>query len=63
MKVFSFFLVMVLFVFNTAIKAETLSAGKPVDIVVYRSPTCDMLWKMAGTFEKKQLYCQRHRYR
>ena len=52
MKVFSFFLVMVLFVFNTAIKAETLSAGKPVDIVVYRSPTCECCGKWLEHLKK-----------
>ena len=52
MKVFSFFLVMVLFVFNAAIKAETLSAGKPVDIVVYRSPTCKCCGKWLEHLKK-----------
>ena len=52
MKVFSFFLVMVLFVFNTAIKAETLSGGKPVDIVVYRSPTCECCGKWLEHLKK-----------
>ena len=28
-------------IFNAGIKAETLSAAKPIDIVVYRSPTCE----------------------
>ena len=52
MKVFSFFLVMVLFVFNAAIKAETLSADKPVDIVVYRSPTCECCGKWLEHLKK-----------
>ncbi len=52
MKVFSFFLVIVLFVFNTAIKAETLSADKPVDIVVYRSPTCECCGKWLDHLKK-----------
>jgi len=26
--------------FNAAIQAETIKAGKPVDIIVYRSPSC-----------------------
>jgi len=36
-----FFLAISLLIFNTGIKAETLSTSKPVDIVVYRSPTCE----------------------
>ena len=41
MKVFKIFLIISLLVFNTSIKAKTIEAGKPVDIVVYRSPTCE----------------------
>jgi hypothetical protein len=40
MKVLKGFLVIGLLVFNAGIKAETLSASKSVDIVVYRSPSC-----------------------
>ena len=40
MKVLSIFLAIGLLVFNAGIQAETIKAGKPVDIVVYRSPTC-----------------------
>ena len=40
MKVLSIFLAIALLVFNAAIQAETIKAGKPVDIVVYRSPSC-----------------------
>ena len=41
MKVLNIFLAIALLVFNAGIKAETLSADKPIDIVVYRSPTCE----------------------
>lgn len=41
MKVFNIFLLMVLLVFTAGIRAETQAAGKPVDIVVYRSPSCE----------------------
>jgi hypothetical protein len=42
MKVLNiFFLAMGLLIFNAGIKAETLPAAKPIDIVVYRSPTCE----------------------
>ncbi|MDD1613437.1 MAG: DUF411 domain-containing protein [Methylococcaceae bacterium] len=40
MKVLSIFLAIALLVFNAGIQAETIKAGKPVDIVVYRSPSC-----------------------
>ena len=45
MKVLSIFPAIALLVFNAGIQAETLSAGKPVDIVVYRSPTCNCCGK------------------
>jgi hypothetical protein len=41
MKVFKIFPLIILLVFTTGIKAETPVAGKPVDIVVYRSPSCE----------------------
>ncbi len=42
MKVLNiFFLAIGLLIFNAGIKAETLPAAKPIDIVVYRSPTCE----------------------
>ncbi len=41
MKVLKIFLAIALFVFNAGIKAETIDAGKPADIVVYRSPACN----------------------
>jgi hypothetical protein len=42
MKVLNiFFLAMGLLIFNAGIKAETIPAAKPIDIVVYRSPTCE----------------------
>ncbi len=40
MKVFNVFLIIGLLVFSACIKAETVEAARPVDIVVYRSPTC-----------------------
>ena len=40
MKALSIFLAIALLVFNAGIQAETIKAGKPVDIVVYRSPSC-----------------------
>jgi hypothetical protein len=52
MKVLNIFLAIVLLVFNTGIKAETLSADKPVDIVVYRSPTCECCGKWLEHMKK-----------
>jgi hypothetical protein len=46
------FLAMGLLTLNTGIKAETLSAGKPVDIVVYRSPTCECCGKWLEHMKK-----------
>lgn len=40
MKVLNIFLVIGLLIFNVCIKAETIKADKPVDIIVYRSPAC-----------------------
>ena len=40
MKVLNIFMAIALLVFNAGISAETIDAGKPVDIVVYRSPAC-----------------------
>ncbi|MGZ8224131.1 MAG: DUF411 domain-containing protein, partial [Methylobacter sp.] len=34
------FLAISLLVVNTGVRADSIKAGKPVDIVVYRSPTC-----------------------
>ena len=45
MKVLKNFLVMTLLVFNTGIMAETIKTDKPVDIVVYRSPSCECCGK------------------
>ena len=45
MKVLKIFLAIALLVFNADIKAESLSADKPVDIVVYRSPSCNCCGK------------------
>jgi hypothetical protein len=52
MKALNIFLVCGLLVFNAGIKAETLSAGKPVDIVVYRSPICECCGKWLEHLKK-----------
>jgi hypothetical protein len=45
MKIVTMFLAIALLVCIAGVKAETLSAAKPVDIIVYRSPTCDCCGK------------------
>ncbi len=45
MKLLTIFLAIGLLVVNAGIKAETIEAGKPVDIVVYRSPSCNCCGK------------------
>jgi len=40
LKLLTIFMAIGLLFGNAGIRAETLSAGKPVDIVVYRSPSC-----------------------
>ena len=52
MKVLNIFLALGLLVSNAGIKSETLSAGKLVDIVVYRSPTCDCCGKWLEHLKK-----------
>jgi hypothetical protein len=52
MKVLNIFLIIALLVFNAGIKAETLSADKPIDIVVYRSPTCECCGKWLEHMKK-----------
>ena len=52
MKVLNIFLAIALLVFNAGIKAETLSADKPIDIVVYRSPTCECCGKWLEHLKK-----------
>lgn len=52
MKVLNIFLAIALLVFNAGIKAETLSADKPIDIVVYRSPTCECCGKWLEHMKK-----------
>ena len=52
MKIFTVFLVIGLIFFNAGIKAETLSTGKPVDIVVYRSSTCECCGKWIEHLQK-----------
>ena len=53
-----FFLTIGLLVFNTGIKAENLSADKPVDIVVYRSPTCECCGKWIEHLKKNNFNVQ-----
>jgi len=45
LKLLTIFLAIGLLVVNAGIKAETIEAGKPVDIVVYRSPSCNCCGK------------------
>ena len=52
MKVLNIFLAIALLVFNAGIKADTLSADKPIDIVVYRSPTCECCGKWLEHMKK-----------
>ena len=52
MKIFTVFWVIGLIFFNSAIKAETIETGKPVDIVVYRSPTCECCGKWIEHLKK-----------
>ena len=52
MKIFTVFLVTGLIFFNSAIKAETIETAKPVDIVVYRSPTCECCGKWIEHLKK-----------
>jgi hypothetical protein len=52
MKVLNHFLVMTLLIFNTGIKAEAVDAGKSVDIVVYRSPSCECCGKWLEHLKK-----------
>jgi hypothetical protein len=59
MKVLAiFFLAIGLLIFNAGTKAETLSAGKPVDIVVYRSPTCECCGKWLKHLKKNNFNVQ-----
>ena len=52
MKIATVFFVLGLIFFNSAIKAETIETGKPVDIVVYRSPTCECCGKWIEHLQK-----------
>ena len=52
MKVSIIFLTIGLLVFNASIEAKPITAGKPVDIVVYRSPTCDCCGKWLEHLKK-----------
>jgi hypothetical protein len=53
-----FFLTIGLLVFNMGIKAENLSSGKPVDIVVYRSPTCECCGRWLEHLKKNKFNVQ-----
>ena len=52
MKLLKVFLTISLLVFNAGIKADTINANKPVDIVVYRSPTCECCGKWLEHLKK-----------
>jgi hypothetical protein len=52
MKVLNIFLAISLLVLNAGIQAETIEAGKSVDIVVYRSPTCECCGKWLEHLKK-----------
>lgn len=52
MKIINIFLAIALLVFNAGVKAETIESGKPVDIVVYRSPTCTCCGKWLEHLKK-----------
>jgi hypothetical protein len=48
MKLFKLFLIIGLFIVNADVKAEGGEISKPVDIVVYRSPSCGCCGKWLG---------------
>jgi hypothetical protein len=52
LKIATVFIVIGLIFFNSAIKAETIETVKPVDIVVYRSPTCECCGKWIEHLQK-----------
>lgn len=52
MKILNNFLVIALLIFNTGIKADVTDAGKPVDIDVYRSPSCECCGKWLEHLKK-----------
>jgi hypothetical protein len=52
MKVLKIFLAIALLVLNAGIKAEIIETGKPIDIIVYRSPTCDCCEKWLEHLKK-----------
>ena len=45
MKLLTVFLIIALFGFNVGVKAESTDLAKPIEIVVYRSPTCSCCGK------------------
>jgi len=58
MKLLKVFLTISLLVFNAGTRAETIDAGKPVDIVVYRSPTCECCGKWLEHLKKNNFNVQ-----
>jgi hypothetical protein len=58
MKLLKVFLTISLLVFNAGTKAETIDAVKPVDIVVYRSPTCECCLKWLEHLKKNNFNVQ-----
>ena len=52
MKVLNTMLALGLLALNVPIKAETLEAGKPVAMVVYRSPSCECCGKWLEHIKK-----------
>lgn len=52
MKLLKLFLVTGLLIVNAGVKAEGVEAGKPVDIVVYKSPSCGCCGKWLEHLKK-----------
>lgn len=52
MKILKLLFITALLVFYTGLRAESLPTGKPVDITVYRSPTCDCCGKWLEHLKK-----------
>lgn len=52
MKLLNILLMIGLFIMNAGVRAESVEASKPVDIVVYRSPSCGCCGKWLEHLEK-----------
>lgn len=52
MKLLNILLAIGLFIVNAGVRAESVEAGKPVDIVVYRSPSCGCCGKWLEHLKK-----------